>query len=83
MTNLDNPDIESDISFQDKVSFRVARWVLATFAITCTLTFVMIFFMFRREDATFADLVELTKFPMMSIVPMVMLIVGFYLDRER
>ena len=78
--NLDDVEVETPtITFQDKVSFRIARWILIVFTIICILTCGLIFYAFEREDATFEGIVLLIQFPLSTIMSLVTLAVGYYL----
>jgi hypothetical protein len=58
--------------------------VLTIFGGVYGLSFVAMFFLFYRTDATFEKGSELIKFMVQSLLPLVTLAVGYYLgDRNR
>lgn len=71
------------ISFEQFASLQIARWVLMIFAGVYLLCFVMAFVMFFLSDATYDGSLELVKFMLGSILPLVTLAVGFYLGDRR
>jgi hypothetical protein len=72
------------IGFEQKASLAIARWVLIIFGGVYSLSFVAMFFLFYRTDATFEKGSELIKFMVQSLLPLVTLAVGYYLgDRNR
>ena len=71
------------ISFDQFASLQIARWVLMIFAGVYLLCFVMAFVMFCMSDATYSDSLELGRFMLGSILPLVTLAVGFYLGDRR
>lgn len=71
------------ISFDQFASLQIARWVLMIFAGVYLLCFVMAFVMFFLSDATYDGSLELVKFMLGSILPLVTLAVGFYLGDRR
>jgi hypothetical protein len=72
------------IGFDQKASLAIARWVLIIFGGVYSLSFVAMFFLFYRTDATFEKGSELIKFMVQSLLPLVTLAVGYYLgDRNR
>jgi hypothetical protein len=72
------------VGFEHKASLAIARWVLIIFGGVYTLSFVAMFFLFFRTDATFEKGSELIKFLVQSLLPLVTLAVGYYLgDRNR
>lgn len=70
-------------SFDQFASLQIARWVLMIFAGVYLLCFVMAFVMFCMSDATYSDSLELVRFMLGSILPLVTLAVGFYLGDRR
>lgn len=70
-------------TFDQVASLQIARWVLMIFAGVYLLCFVMAFGMFFMSDATYNDSLELVKFMLGSILPLVTLAVGFYLGDRR
>jgi len=72
------------VGFEHKASLAIARWVLTIFGGVCASSFVSMFFLFDRSDATFEKGSELIKFMVQSLLPLVTLAVGYYLgDRNR
>jgi hypothetical protein len=72
------------VGFEHKASLAIARWVLTIFGGVYSLSFVAMFFLFYRTDATFEKGSELIKFMVQSLLPLVTLAVGYYLgDRNR
>jgi hypothetical protein len=72
------------ISFEHKASLTIAKLVLTNFGGVYVLSFVAMFFLFYRTDATFEKGAELIKFMVQSLLPLVTLAVGYYLgDRNR
>jgi hypothetical protein len=72
------------IGFEQRASLAIARWVLIIFGGVYGLSFVAMFFLFYRTDATFEKGSELVKFMVQSLLPLVTLAVGYYLgDRNR
>jgi hypothetical protein len=72
------------IGFDQKASLTIARWVLMIFGGVYVLSFLAMFFLFYRSDATFEKGSELVKFMVQSLLPLVTLAVGYYLgDRNR
>jgi hypothetical protein len=75
---------DSVVGFEHKASLAIARWVLTIFGGVYSLSFVAMFFLFYRTDATFEKGSDLVKFMVQSLVPLVTLAVGYYLgDRTR
>lgn len=70
------------VSFVEKASLQIARWILLIFTLVCVCTFILIFFAFRRDDATFDGIVDLVQFPMISIIPLVSLVIGYYMGNK-
>lgn len=65
-------------------SLAIVRWVLMIFGCVYSLSFMAMFFLFYRTDATFEKGSELVKFMLQSILPLVTLAIGYYLgDRNR
>jgi hypothetical protein len=72
------------VGFEHKASLAIARWVLTIFGGVYAFSFVAMFFLFFRTDATFEKGSELIKFMVQSLLPLVTLAVGYYLgDRNR
>jgi hypothetical protein len=72
------------ISFDKQASYEVARWVLFIFAGVYALCFVMGFIMLGFQDAKYDGALELLKFMISSILPLVTLAVGYYLgDKSK
>ncbi len=72
------------VTFDQKASLQIARWVLMIFAGVYLLCFSMAFLMFSMEGATFDGALELVKFMLSAILPLVTLAVGYYLgDRSK
>ena len=72
------------VTFDQKASLQIARWVLLIFAGVYLLCFVMAFLMMFMEGATFDGGLELVKFMLTAILPLVTLAVGYYLgDKSR
>lgn len=72
------------VGSEHKASLAIARWVLTIFGGVYTLSFVAMFVLFFRTDATFEKGSELIKFLVQSLLPLVTLAVGYYLgDRNR
>lgn len=72
------------VGFEHRASLAIARWVLTIFGGVYALSFLAMFFLFYRTDATFEKGSELVKFMVQSLLPLVTLAVGYYLgDRNR
>lgn len=72
------------VGFDQWASLAIARWVLFIFGGVYILSFVAMFFLFYRTDATFEKGSDLVKFMVQSLLPLVTLAVGYYLgDRNR
>jgi hypothetical protein len=72
------------LSFEHRASLTIASLVLGIFAGVYILSFIAMFFLFYRTDATFEKGSELIKFMVQSLLPLVTLAVGYYLgDRNR
>ncbi len=72
------------VSFEQRASLTIANWVLAIFGAVYLLCFAMAFAMFWMEGANYEKALELVKFLLQSILPLVTLAVGYYLgDRTR
>jgi len=72
------------VSFDKQASYEIARWVLFIFAGVYVLCFVMGFVMLGFKDAKYDSAIELIKFMIGSILPLVTLAVGYYLgDKGR
>ena len=84
ITEVEEWKDEPDVSFDKQVSYEIARWVLAIFALVYVLCFVMGFVMLAFKDAKYDGCLELIKFMIGSILPLVTLAVGYYLgDKSR
>ena len=82
----DEEDWEEEpiVSFDQQASLQIARWVLLIFAGVYVLCFVMGFILMFADDATFDGGLELVKFMLTAVLPLVTLAVGYYLgDRNR
>ena len=72
------------VGFEHRASLAIARWMLTIFGGVYALSFVAMFFLFYRTDATFEKGSDLVKFMVRSLLPLVTLAVGYYLgDRNR
>ncbi len=72
------------VGIEHKASLAMARWVLMIFGAVYAFSFIAMFFLFFRTDATFEKGSELIKFMVQSLLPLVTLAVGYYLgDRNR
>ena len=72
------------VTFDQRASLQIARWVLLIFAGVYLLCFVMAFRMMFMEGATFDGSLELVKFMLTAVLPLVTLAVGYYLgDKSR
>lgn len=72
------------VGFEHRAPLTIAGWVLGIFGGVYSLSFVAMFFLFFRTDATFGKGAELIKFLVQSLLPLVTLAVGYYLgDRNR
>ena len=67
------------VTFDQRASLQIARWVLMLFAGVYLFCFVMGFVMLFLEGATFDGALEIVKFMIASILPLVTLAVGYYL----
>jgi hypothetical protein len=72
-----------DVTFDQAASLQIARWVLLIFGGVYTLAFIMSFATLWLHDATYDKAVELVKFLVTSILPLVTLAVGYYLGDRR
>lgn len=81
--DLDQEDDEwedlTEVHFDRKASLEIARWVLIIFASVYLLCFFVVWSLFKMEDATFDGGVEILRFMLSSILPLVTLAVGYYL----
>lgn len=68
--------------FAQPTSLRIARGVLALFACVSVLCFVMAFLMFLQEGADHHDSLELVRMLFNGILPLVTLLVGYYLGER-
>lgn len=72
------------VSFGSKATFQVASWLLIIFAGVYVLSFVMGFGMFFMSDKErFDGMLELVKFLLGTIIPLVTLAVGYYLGDKN
>ncbi len=60
-------------------SFEIARWVLIIFGFVYALCFGLAFYHLKLEGATYEKSVELVKYMLTAILPLVTLAVGYYL----
>ena len=61
----------------------MARWVLIIFGGVYALGFILAFVTLFLHDVTYDKAVELVKFIVTSIMPLVTLAVGYYLGDRR
>lgn len=76
------PPVVTEPSYDQRASLQIAIAILIIFGVVCVLSFVLLFFMHFREDATFEGLAEMGKFMVTSILPLVTLAVGYYLGER-
>lgn len=76
------PPVVSEPSFDQRVSFWIAALVLGLFSGIYLLSFIVVFCMMRQADATFDKGVDVVKFMISSILPVVTLAVGYYLGER-
>lgn len=85
--DIDDEDVWGEppiVTFDQKASLQIAVWVLCIFAGVYLLCFLMGFLIIFKEGATFDGGLELVKFMLSAILPLVTLAVGYYLgDRNR
>lgn len=90
-TKVETVDIDDEeawleepiVTFGQQASLQIARWVLMIFAGVYTLCFIMAFILICAESATFDGGIELVKFLLTAVLPLVTLAVGYYLgDRN-
>lgn len=67
------------ITFEQKASLQIARWVLVIFGGVYVLSFGLAFYFMTLEGATFEKSVDLVEYMVGAILPLVTLAVGFYL----
>ena len=67
------------VTFEQKASLEIARTVLWIFAGVYALCFVFAFMMFWIEGADYDKGLEMVKYLLGSILPLVTLAVGYYL----
>lgn len=67
------------ITFDQRASFQIARWVLVIFGGVYVLCFGLGFYLMTLEGATFEKSVDLVKYLLGAILPLVTLAVGYYL----
>jgi hypothetical protein len=67
-------------TFDQRASLAIARWILGVFAGVYFLSFVMAFSMFwLTEEVSYDKAADLVKFLLQSTLPLVTLVVGYYL----
>ena len=72
------------VTFDQRASLQIARWVLLIFAGVYLLCFLLAFGIMFSEGATFDGGLDIVKFMLTSILPLVTLAVGYYLgDKGR
>lgn len=85
--DIDDEEVWADepiITFDQAASLQIARWVLMIFGGVYALCFLMGFILIFSESATFDGGLELVKFMLTAVLPLVTLAVGYYLgDRNR
>lgn len=74
---------EPAVTFDQAASLEIARWILSIFAGVIVICFVLTLIMFRFDDATFDNGLEVIKFMVGSILPLATLAVGYYLGERR
>ena len=75
---------EPIVTFDQQASLQIARWVLMIFGGAYALCFLMGFILIFSKTATFDGGLELVKFMLTAVLPLVTLAVGYYLgDRNR
>lgn len=67
------------ITFDQRASFQIARWVLVIFGGVYVLSFGLAFYLMTLEGATFEESVDLVEYMVGAILPLVTLAVGYYL----
>ncbi len=77
--NEPNWEEEPKVSFDERATLRIAGRVVGIFGAVYFLCFVMAFCMFFVQDVKFEGMLELVKFLLTSIIPLVTLAVGYYL----
>src|ERR1700759_1100124 len=86
--NIDDVDVWKQLpvvtepSYDQRASLQIAIAILIIFGGVCLLSYVLLFFMYFKEDATFEGLAEMGKFMVTSILPLVTLAVGYYLGER-
>ncbi|WP_428308875.1 hypothetical protein [Lacipirellula sp.] len=79
----EQPPVVTEPSFDQKASLEMAKHVLAIFGGVYLLCFIMAFAMMCMKDATFDGTLELVRFLLSSILPLITLAIGYYLgDRN-
>lgn len=85
--DIDKEDDEWDAieeTFGQKASLVIAKIVLGIFGVVYGLCFVIVALLFSLSDVTFDGGVEVLRFMLSSIIPLVTLAVGYYLgDRSN
>ena len=69
-------------SFTERASLEIARWVLVIFAVVYGICFFIAVMSFY-QGAKAQDLLEMMKYLLGSILPVVTLAVGYYLGDRR
>ena len=72
-----------EVTFDQAASLQMARWVLIIFGGVYALGFILAFVTLFLHDVTYDKAVELVKFMVTSIMPLVTLAVGYYLGDRR
>lgn len=89
LESIDLRDVEEwreppKVTFGEIASLQIAKWVLMIFAGVYVFCFILAFTMLFLLDATFEKSLEILKFMVGSILPLVTLAVGYYLgDRQN
>jgi hypothetical protein len=79
----DKPPVVTEPSFDQQASLHMARCVLGIFGGVYLLCFAIVFCLMRMKDATFDGGVELVKFMLSSILPLITLAIGYYLGERN
>ena len=67
------------MEFEKVASLAIAKIVLGIFGGVYLLVFVLIWILLSKEDASFSNVMEILKFLVNSVLPLVTLAVGYYL----
>ena len=71
------------VEFEKVASLAIAKLVLGIFGGVYVLSFILIWQLLPKEDATFINVTDILKFLVNSVLPLVTLAVGYYLgDRS-